>query len=83
MVITLRGLFLKNSISNTSTNLFHKLKSENMKRQRSTKQQIKERNELLQRLGISQQTYYNYRQGRTPIPVVLYPYLNELKLTLK
>lgn len=54
-----------------------------MKRQRSTKQEIKERNEILQRLGISPQTYYNYRQGRTPIPVVLYPYLNELKLTIK
>lgn len=50
---------------------------------RSTKQQVKERNELLQRLGISTQTYYNYRQGRTPIPVILYPYLQELNLKIK
>lgn len=54
-----------------------------IKRKRSTKQQMKQRNELLQRLGISQQTYYNYRQGRTPIPVILYPYLQELNLQPK
>lgn len=53
------------------------------KRKRSTKEQMKQRNELLQRLGISPQTYYNYRQGRTPIPVLLYPYLQELNLTVK
>jgi len=49
-------------------------------RKRSKKRDVKQRDELLHKLGISVYTYYNYKYKRTPIPTLLYPYLDELNL---
>lgn len=57
-------------------------KTKTRTRTRTKKQDVKRRNELLQELGISVNTYYNYKYKRTPIPRLLYPYLNDLNLSL-
>lgn len=50
------------------------------KRNRNTKRQTKEIRQLLNELGISVNSYYNYKYGRTEIPERLLPYLQQLKL---